>query len=219
MLARSLLVLALLLSADLGVDAKKRGRSPRKPEKLYRKSKRYAKKLRGFWQRLGVQPFIVEEGKVGEPCMLKSEVEAGYLRRSAVSRDYVRKSDVACAGVVVEGDVGDVGGGVDEEKETLSPRETAKLYRKAGKFQKKLRSAWALLGVRPYLVQVTRSATAASTTTAARTSRHHCLLLHRHYHHSLHYPPPHLPPLPTSCSRARRATSVCSRRRWRRTGC
>ena len=100
-------MLALLLSAGLGVDAKKRGRSPRKSEKLYRKSKKYAKKLRGFWLRLGVQPFIVEEGKVGEPCMLKSEVEAGYLRRSTVSRDYVRKSEVACAGVVVEGDVGD----------------------------------------------------------------------------------------------------------------
>ena len=148
-------MLALLLSADLGVDAKKRGRSPRRSEKLYRKSKRYAKKLRGFWLRLGVKPFIVEEGKVGEPCMLKSEVEAGYLRRSTVSRDYVRKSEVECAGVVVEGDVGDVGGGggVDEEKESLSRRKTAKLYRKAGKFQQKLRSAWALLGVRPYLVQ------------------------------------------------------------------
>ena len=79
-------MLALLLSADLGVDAK-RGRSPRKSEKLYRKSKKYAKKLRGFWLRLGVKPFIVEDGKVGEPCMLKSEVEAGYLRRSTVSRE------------------------------------------------------------------------------------------------------------------------------------
>ena len=148
-------MLALLLSADIGVDAKQRGSSPRRSEKLHRKSKRYAKKLRGVWLRLGVKPFIVEDGKVGEPCMLKSEVEAGYLRRSTVSRDYVRKSEVECAGVVVEGDVGDVGGGggVDEEKESLSPRKTAKLYRKAGKFQQKLRSAWALLGVRPYLVQ------------------------------------------------------------------
>ena len=64
----------------------------------------------------------------------------------------MRKSDVVCAGVVVEGDVGG-GGGVDEKKESLSPRKTAKRYRKAGKFQRKLRSAWALLGVRPYLVQ------------------------------------------------------------------
>ena len=155
MLARTLLVLALLLSADLGVDAKKRGRSPRKSEKLYRKSKKYAKKLRGFWLRLGVQPFIVEEGKVGEPCMLKSEVEAGYLRRSTVSRDYVRKSEAECApnlGFSLGFSLVDPTKAMAEEKETLSPRKTAKLYRKAGKFQKKLRSAWALLGVRPYLV-------------------------------------------------------------------
>ena len=38
-----------------------------------------------------------------------------------------------------------------------SRRRSGELYRKAGKFQKKLRSAWALLGVRPYLVQVTRA--------------------------------------------------------------
>ena len=84
--------------------------------------------------------------------MLKSEVEAGYLRRSTVARDYVHKSEVVCAGVVVEGDVGG-GGGVDEKKESLSPRRTAKLYRKAGQFQRKLRRAWALLGVKPRLVQ------------------------------------------------------------------
>ena len=156
--------------------------------------------------------------------MLKSEVEAGYLRRSTVSRDYVRKSDVACAGVVVEGDArrsprdsATASGGVDEEKETLSPRETAKLYRKAGKFQKKLRSAWPLLGVRPYLVQVTRSATAASpppprvppaTTVSSSTA-------------ACHPQPPlrlHLTsPGPTACSRARRR--VCCVGLWRRTGC
>jgi hypothetical protein len=155
MLTKKFLVLALLLSANIGVDAK---RSARKTEKLYRKSGRFVKKLRDVWQRLGVKPFIVElpwtrgAGKVGEPCMLKSEVEADYLRKSTVSRDYVHKSEAVCAGVVVEGDVGG-GGGVDAKKESLSPRKTAKLYRKAGKFQRKLRSAWALLGVRPYLVQ------------------------------------------------------------------
>ena len=107
MLSKKLLVLVLLLSANIGVDAK---RSARKTEKLYRKSGRFVKKLRDVWQQLGVKPFIVElpwtrgAGKVGEPCMLKSEVEAGYLRKSTVSRDYVRKSEVACAGVV-EGDV------------------------------------------------------------------------------------------------------------------
>ena len=34
-----------------------------------------------------------------------------------------------------------------------SPRKTEKLYRKAGKWQRKLRDVWALLGVKPFLVQ------------------------------------------------------------------
>ena len=33
------------------------------------------------------------------------------------------------------------------------PRKTEKLYRKAGKWQRKLRDVWALLGVKPFLVQ------------------------------------------------------------------
>ena len=149
MLTKKFLVLALLLSANLGVDAK---RSARKTEKLYRKSGKWQRKLAGVWALLGVKPFIVERGKVGEACVLKSKVAEDYMLKSAVSTDYVRKSEVVCAGVVVEGEVGGgVGGG--DETESLSPRKTEKLYRKAGKFQKKLRSAWALLGVRPYLVQ------------------------------------------------------------------
>ena len=40
--------------------------------------------------------------------------------------------------------------GVDAKR---SPRKTEKLYRKAGKWQRKLRGVWALLGVKPFLVQ------------------------------------------------------------------
>ena len=42
--------------------------------------------------------------------------------------------------------------GVDA-KGGRSPRKTEKLYRKAGKWQRKLRDVWALLGVKPFLVQ------------------------------------------------------------------
>ena len=42
--------------------------------------------------------------------------------------------------------------GVDAKK-NRSPRKTEKLYRKAGKWQRKLRGVWALLGVKPFLVQ------------------------------------------------------------------
>ena len=42
--------------------------------------------------------------------------------------------------------------GVDAKK-NRSPRKTEKLYRKAGKWQRKLRDVWALLGVKPFLVQ------------------------------------------------------------------
>ena len=40
--------------------------------------------------------------------------------------------------------------GVDAKR---SARKTEKLYRKAGKWQRKLRDVWALLGVKPFLVQ------------------------------------------------------------------
>ena len=43
--------------------------------------------------------------------------------------------------------------GVDAEAAGRSPRKTEKLYRKAGKWQRKLRDVWALLGVKPFLVQ------------------------------------------------------------------
>ena len=46
MLTTNFLVLALLLAANLGVDAK---RSPRKTEKLYRKSGKWQRKLAGVW--------------------------------------------------------------------------------------------------------------------------------------------------------------------------
>jgi hypothetical protein len=149
MASKILFVVVMLLSMFLGVDAK---RSARKTEKLYRKSGKWQRKLRGVWVLLGVKPFMIEPGKVGEKCVLKSKLAEDYVRKSTVSTDYVRKSEVQCAGVVVEGDVVVVVGG-GGEKESLSPRKTAKLYRKAGKYQRKLRSAWALLGVRPTLVQ------------------------------------------------------------------
>ena len=51
MLTKKFLVLALLLSVNLGVDAK---RSARKTEKLYRKSGKWQRKLRDVWALLGV---------------------------------------------------------------------------------------------------------------------------------------------------------------------
>ena len=59
MLTKKFLVLALLLSANLGVDAK---RSARKTEKLYRKSGKWQRKLAGVWALLGVKPFLVQPG-------------------------------------------------------------------------------------------------------------------------------------------------------------
>ena len=76
MLTKNFLVLALLLSANLGVDAK---RSARKTEKLYRKSGKWQRKLAGVWALLRVKPFIVERGKVGEACVLKSKVAEDYV--------------------------------------------------------------------------------------------------------------------------------------------
>ena len=51
---KKLIVVVVLLSVILGVDAK---RSPRKTDKLYRKAGRWQRKLRDVWALLGVKPF------------------------------------------------------------------------------------------------------------------------------------------------------------------
>ena len=84
MLTKKLLVLALLLSANLGVDAK---RSARKTEKLYRKAGKWQRKLRGVWALLGVKPFLVQPGEEGDECVLKSKVEEDYVLKSTVEAD------------------------------------------------------------------------------------------------------------------------------------
>ena len=52
MTCKKLLVVVVLLSVILGVDA----RSPRKTEKLYRKAGKWQRKLRDVWALLGVKP-------------------------------------------------------------------------------------------------------------------------------------------------------------------
>ena len=84
MLTKKLLVLALLLSANLGVDAK---RSARKTEKLYRKAGKWQRKLRDVWALLGVKPFLVQPGEEGDECVLKSKVEEDYVLKSTVEAD------------------------------------------------------------------------------------------------------------------------------------
>ena len=57
---------------------------------------------------------------------------------------------MACKKLIVTAVLLSVILGVDAKR---SPRKTEKLYRKAGKWQRKLRDVWALLGVKPFLVQ------------------------------------------------------------------
>ena len=92
MTSKKLLVVVVLLSAILGVDAI----SEKRTKKLYRKAGRWQQKLRGVWALLGVQPFLVQPGEEGDECVLKSKVEEDYVLKSTVEADYVSK-------VVVEG--------------------------------------------------------------------------------------------------------------------
>ena len=79
MTCKKLLVVVVLLSVILGVDA----RSPRKTEKLYRKAGKWQRKLRDVWALLGVKPFLVQPGEEGDECVLKSKVEEDYVLKGA----------------------------------------------------------------------------------------------------------------------------------------
>ena len=87
MTCKKLIVMVVLLSAILGVDAKAAGRSPRKTEKLYRKAGKWQRKLRDVWALLGVKPFLVQPGEEGDECVLKSKVEEDYVLKSTVEAD------------------------------------------------------------------------------------------------------------------------------------
>ena len=85
---KKLIVVVVLLSVILGVDAK---RSPRKTEKLYRKAGRWQRKLRDVWALLGVKPFLVQPGEEGDECVLKSEIT---VDDATDKEDYMKKSTV-----------------------------------------------------------------------------------------------------------------------------
>ena len=94
MTCKNLLVVVVLLSAILGVDAI----SEKRTKKLYRKAGRWQQKLRGVWALLGVKPFLVQPGEEGDECVLKSEITVGdatdkgdYMLKSTVETDYVLK--------------------------------------------------------------------------------------------------------------------------------
>ncbi len=76
---KKLLVVVVLLSAILGVDAI----SEKRTKKLYRKAGRWQQKLRGVWALLGVKPFLVQPGEEGDECVLKSKVEEDYVLKGA----------------------------------------------------------------------------------------------------------------------------------------
>ena len=80
---KKLLVVVVLLSAILGVDAI----SEKRTKKLYRKAGRWQQKLRGVWALLGVKPFLVQPGEEGDECVLKSKVEEDYVLKSTVEAD------------------------------------------------------------------------------------------------------------------------------------
>ena len=108
MTCKKLIVMVVLLSVILGVDAKAAGRSPRKTEKLYRKAGKWQRKLRDVWALLGVKPFLVQPGEEGDECVLKSKItvddaadKGDYMLKSTVETDYVLKG----AGVFTQGDV------------------------------------------------------------------------------------------------------------------
>ena len=95
MASKNLIVVVMLLSVLLGVDAK---RSPRKTEKLYRKAGKWQRKLRDVWALLGVKPFLVQPGEEGDECVLKSKItvddatdKEDYMPKSAVETDYFLK--------------------------------------------------------------------------------------------------------------------------------
>ena len=95
MACKKLIVVVVLLSAILGVDAKS---SARKTEKLYRKAGKWQRKLRDVWALLGVKPFLVQPGEEGDECVLKSKItvddaadKGDYMLKSTVETEYVLK--------------------------------------------------------------------------------------------------------------------------------
>ena len=95
MTCKKLIVMVVLLSVILGVDA---ARSARKTEKLYRKAGKWQRKLRDVWALLGVKPFLVQPGEAGDECVLKSKItvddaadKGDYMLKSTVETDYVLK--------------------------------------------------------------------------------------------------------------------------------
>ena len=90
MTCKKLIVVVVLLSAILGVDAI----SEKRTKKLYRKAGRWQQKLRGVWALLGVKPFLVQPGEEGDECVLKSKVEEDYVLKTA---DVFTQGDVDAA--------------------------------------------------------------------------------------------------------------------------
>ena len=90
MTCKKLLVVVVLLSAILGVDAI----SEKRTKKLYRKAGKWQRKLRDVWALLGVKPFLVQPGEEGDECVLKSKVEEDYVLKAT---DLFTQADVDAA--------------------------------------------------------------------------------------------------------------------------
>ena len=110
MTCKNLLVVVVLLSAILGVDAI----SEKRTKKLYRKAGRWQQKLRGVWALLGVKPFLVQPGEEGDECVLKSKVEEDYVLKADVVTQ--AQLDEAVAAAKSDGDeAAETGDASDEE--------------------------------------------------------------------------------------------------------
>ena len=108
---KNLLVVVVLLSAILGVDAI----SEKRTKKLYRKAGRWQQKLRGVWALLGVKPFLVQPGEEGDECVLKSKVEEDYvLKGAAVFTQGDVDAEVAAAVAAKDDEIAAIGRGIVE---------------------------------------------------------------------------------------------------------
>ena len=109
MTCKNLLVVVVLLSAILGVDAI----SEKRTKKLYRKAGRWQQKLRGVWALLGVKPFLVQPGEEGDECVLKSKVEEDYvLKGAAVFTQGDVDAEVAAAVAAKDDEIAAIGRGI-----------------------------------------------------------------------------------------------------------
>ena len=108
-MTKNLLVVVVLLSAILGVDAI----SEKRTKKLYRKAGRWQQKLRGVWALLGVKPFLVQPGEEGDECVLKSKVEEDYvLKGAAVFTQGDVDAEVAAAVAAKDDEIAAIGRGI-----------------------------------------------------------------------------------------------------------